>query len=152
MSDIYSHTYIILVHGLTLQGGEWPSVPWYPDTPEAGAATQDLSWLIEIHHTLFPRVCAIQDFLYPSRMHLTHHIRLRRMSDILPLWGAYIKYALPTEWGTCAMATGISEKMGGPHVKGPLSPWTQTKPPSLSCLCPYCNKSHNSRDSLINHI
>ena len=54
MSDIYFHTDVTLVDGLTLQGGEWPSVPWYPDTPEPGAATQDLSWLIEIHHVLFP--------------------------------------------------------------------------------------------------
>ena len=85
-------------------------------------------------------------------MHLTHHIRLRRTSDILPLWGAYIEYPLPTEQGTCAMATGISEKMDGPHVEDSLSPWTQTKPSSSSCVCPYCNKSHNSRDSLMNPI
>ena len=39
MSDIYFHTDVTLVDGLTQQGGEWPSVPWYPDTPEAGAAT-----------------------------------------------------------------------------------------------------------------
>ena len=52
---------------------------------------------------------------------------------------AYIKYPLPTEQGTCAMATGISEKMGGPHVEDSLSPWTQMKPPSSSHLCPYCN-------------
>ena len=39
MSDIYFHTDIALVDGLTLQGGEWPSVLWYPDTPETGAAT-----------------------------------------------------------------------------------------------------------------
>ena len=66
-------------------------------------------------------------------------------SDILPLWGAYVDYPLPTEQGTCAMATGISEKTGGPHVEDSLSPWTQTKPPSLSHLCLYCNISHNSR-------
>ena len=85
-------------------------------------------------------------------MHLTHHIRLRRMSDILPLWGAYIKYPLLTEWGTCTMATGISEKMGDPHVKDSVSPWTQIKPPSSSHLCLYCNKTQNSRDSLMNHV
>ena len=39
MSDIYFHTNITLVDGSTLQGGEWPSVPWYPDTPEARVAT-----------------------------------------------------------------------------------------------------------------
>ena len=50
------------------------------------------------------------------------------------------------------MATGISEKMGGPHIEDSLSPWTWTKPPSSSCICLYCNKSHNSRDSLMNHI
>ena len=48
--------------------------------------------------------------------------------------------------------TDISEKMGGPHVKDSLSPWAQTKPPSSSRVCLYCNKSHNSRDSLMNHI
>ena len=39
MSDIYFHTNVTLVNGSTLQDGEWPSVPWYPDTPEAGVAT-----------------------------------------------------------------------------------------------------------------
>ena len=39
------------------------------------------------------------------------------------------------------MATGISEKMGGPHVEDSLSPWTWTDPPSLSHLCLFCNKS-----------
>ena len=39
MLDIYLHTDVTLVDGLTLQGGEWPSVPWYTDTPETGAAT-----------------------------------------------------------------------------------------------------------------
>ena len=39
MSNIFFHMDIPLVNGLTLQGGEWPSVPWYPDTPIAGAAT-----------------------------------------------------------------------------------------------------------------
>ena len=48
------------------------------------------------------------------------------------------------------MATGISEKMGGPHIEDSLSPWTIS--PTLSHVCPYCKKSHNSRDSLMNHI
>ena len=39
MSDIYFHTDVTLVDRLTLQGGEWSSVPWYPDMPETGAAT-----------------------------------------------------------------------------------------------------------------
>ena len=124
MSDIYFHTDITLVDGSTLQDGEWPSVPWYPDTPKVGAATQDLSWLIKICCELFQRVCASQDFLYSNRMHLAQHIRLQRTSDILLLWGAYIKYPLPTEQGICAMAMGISEKMGGPHVEDSLSPLT----------------------------
>ena len=50
------------------------------------------------------------------------------------------------------MATGISEKMGGPHVKDSLTPWTQTASPTSSHVCPFCNKSHNSRDLLVNHI
>ena len=86
----------------------------------------DLSWFIKIHWGLFLRVHAIQDFLYPSQLHLAHHIKLQRTSDIVPLWGAYVKYPLPTELGTCAMATGISEKMGGPYVEDSLSPWTRT--------------------------
>ena len=122
MSDIYFHSDITLVNGTTLQGSEWPSVPWYLDTSETGAALLDLSWFIKICQGLFPRVCAIQDFPYPSRLHLAHHIKLWRTSDIIPLWGAYVKYPLPTECGTSAMATGRS-----PHIKGSLSPWTQTK-------------------------
>ena len=65
MSNIFFHMDVTLVDGSTLQGGEWPSVPWYPDTPETGAALQDLSWFIEICWGLFPRVCAKQDFQYP---------------------------------------------------------------------------------------
>ena len=74
MLNIFFPTDITLVDGSTLQGGEWPSVPLYPDTPETGAVLQDLSWFIEIHQGLFPRVHAKQDFLYPSRLHLAHHI------------------------------------------------------------------------------
>ena len=121
MSDIYFHTDITLFDGTTLQGSEWTSVPWYPDTPETGAALRDLSWFIKIHQGLFPSVHAIQDFPYPSRLHLAHHINLQRTSDIVPLWGMYVEYP------TCAMATGTSEKMGGPHVEDSLSPWTHTK-------------------------
>ena len=50
------------------------------------------------------------------------------------------------------MATGISEKMGGPHIKDSLSLWTQTISPTSNHVCLFCNKSHNSRDSLMNHI
>ena len=39
MSDIYFHTDVTLADGSTLQGDEWPSIPWYPDTPETGTAT-----------------------------------------------------------------------------------------------------------------
>ena len=147
MSNIFFHMDVTLVDGSALQGGEWPSVPWYPDSPETGAALQDLSWFIKICQGLFPRVQAIQDFLYPSQLHLAHHIKLQRRGDIVPLWGAHVEYPLPTEHGTCAMATGISEKMGGPHIEHSLSPWTQTISPTSSCVCVFCNKSHNSRDS-----
>ena len=85
-------------------------------------------------------------------MHLAHHIKLQRTSDIVPIWGTCVKYTLPTECSTCAMTTGISEKMGGPHVKDSLSPLTWSILPTLSHVCPYCNKSHNSRDLLMNHI
>ena len=50
------------------------------------------------------------------------------------------------------MATGISEKMGGPHIEDSLTPWTQTASPTSSCVCPFCKKLHNNRDSLMNHI
>ena len=152
ISNIFFHTDITLVNGSTLQGGKWPGMPWYPDTPETEAALQDLSWIIKICWGLFPRVQSIQDFPYPSQLHLAHHIKLRRTSDIVPLWGSYVKYPLPTECSTCAMATGISEKMGGPHVEDSLSLWTQTVSPTSNCVCLFCNKSHNSRDSLMNHI
>ena len=119
---------------------------------KTGSALRDLSWFIKIHWGLFPRVWALQDFLYPSWLHLAHHIKLWRTSDIAPLWGTYVEYPLPTECGSCAMATGISEKMGGPHIKDSLTPWTQTASPTSSCVCLFCNKSHNSRDSLVNHL
>ena len=38
MSNIFFHMDVTLADGLTLQGGKWPSMPWYPDTPETGAA------------------------------------------------------------------------------------------------------------------
>ena len=75
MSDIFFHMDITLIDDSILQGGEWPSVPWYPDTPITGAATQDLSWFIEIGCAIFPRVCAIKDFPYLGRLHLVHHIK-----------------------------------------------------------------------------
>ena len=42
--------------------------------------------------------------------------------------------------------------MGCPYVKDSLTPWTQTASPTSSRVCPFYNKSHNSRDSLMNHI
>ena len=33
MLDIDFFTDVTLADGSTLQGGEWPSTPWYPDTP-----------------------------------------------------------------------------------------------------------------------
>ena len=130
MCDIFFHIDFTLVDGSTLVGGEWPSVPWYPDTPETGAALRDLSWFIKICQGLFPRVCAIQGFLYPNRLHLAQHVKLWGTSDIVLLWDAYVEYPLPTECSTCAMATGISEKMGGPHITDFLSPWTRTISPT----------------------
>ena len=76
MSNIFFYTDITLVDGSTLQGGKWPSVHWHPDTSETGAALQDLSWFIKINWGLYPRVCAIQDFSYPSQLYLAHHIKL----------------------------------------------------------------------------
>ena len=38
MSNFFFHFDVTLVDGSTLQGGEWPNVPWYSDTPETGAA------------------------------------------------------------------------------------------------------------------
>ena len=71
ISNIFFHTDITLTDGPTLQGGEWPGVPWYSDMPETGAALWDLSICREI----FPRVQALQDFPYPSQLHLAHHIK-----------------------------------------------------------------------------
>ena len=56
MSNQFFHTDVTLTDGSTLLGGEWPGISWHPDMPEAGAVLQDLSWLIEIHQGLFPRV------------------------------------------------------------------------------------------------
>ena len=38
MLNIFFCMDITLADGSTLQGGEWPRVPWYPDMPETGAA------------------------------------------------------------------------------------------------------------------
>ena len=38
MSDIFFYMDVTLADGSALQGGKWLSVPWYPDTPEMGAA------------------------------------------------------------------------------------------------------------------
>ena len=46
MSNIFFHMDVTLTDGLTLQGGKWPGMPWYPDMPETGAALQALSWFI----------------------------------------------------------------------------------------------------------
>ena len=50
------------------------------------------------------------------------------------------------------MVTGISEKMGGPHIENSLTLLTQTVSPTSSHVCPFCNKYHVSRDSLVNLI
>ena len=147
-SDIFFNTDVTLVDGTILQGGEWPSVPWYPHTPTTGAPTRDLSWFIKIRRSLSPRVWAIEDFPYPGQLHLVNPFKLWKTSDIPPKWGVYIEYPLPAEWGQCTMATGISKGMGGPHIEKALSPFT----PTSIHQCAYCNKSHNSRDSLVNHM
>ena len=66
MSDIFFHMDVTLIDDLILQGGEQSSVPWHPDTPVTGAATRDLSWLIAVCCSIFPRVHAIKNFLYPG--------------------------------------------------------------------------------------
>ena len=48
MSNIFFHADVTLTDGLTLQGGKWPDMLWYLDTPETRAALWDLSWFIEI--------------------------------------------------------------------------------------------------------
>ena len=114
MSDIFFHTNVTLVDGSTLQGDEWPSVPWYPDTPEL-----ELPYEIYLGSSKFTGV-SFQEFM-PYR---TSHIQADCILHIVPLWGAYVEYPLPTERDTCAMATGMSEQMGGPHIKDSLSQWT----------------------------
>ena len=50
------------------------------------------------------------------------------------------------------MSSTPCQQSVAPHIEDSLSVWTQTVSPTLSCVCPFCNKSHNSRDSLMNHI
>ena len=46
----------------------------------------------------------------------------------------------------------ISAKMGGPHAFDSLTPYITVDPATSSQICPYCNRSHNSRDQLMNHL
>ena len=36
MLNIFFHTDVTQTDASTLQGGEWPGVPWYPDMPDTG--------------------------------------------------------------------------------------------------------------------
>ena len=58
----------------------------------------------------------------------------------------YQQNVAPVPWPQASV-----RKWGGPHVEDSLTPWTQTASPTLSRVCPFCNKSHSSRDSLVNH-
>ena len=47
---------------------------------------------------------------------------------------------------------GIGDKMGGQHAFNSLTPYTTVDPATLSQICLYCSRSHNSRDQLMNHL
>ena len=86
-------------------------------------------------------------------MFLNDPIKLwAKNKDVSPLWGIYVEYPLPTERGLGGTAMGISDKMGGPHDFDSLTLYTTVNPATLSQICPYCNRSHNSRDQLMNHL
>ena len=148
----FFHTDVTLTDGLTLQGGGWPGVPWYPDMPETRAALWDLSWFIKICQGLFPRVWVLQDFPYPSQLHLAHHITLRRTSNIALLWGAYVEYPCQQNMAPVPWPQASVRKWVVLMSKILLTPWTRTASPTSSHVCPFCNKLHNSRDLLMNHI
>ena len=77
---------------------------------------------------------------------------LAKSKDVFPLWGIYVKYPLLTEQGLEGTAMCISDKMGGPHAFDSLTLYTTVNPAMSSQICPYCNRSHNSRDQLMNHL
>ena len=86
-------------------------------------------------------------------MFLNDPIKLQAKSkDVSPLWGIYVKYPLPTEQGLGGTTMGISDKMGGPHAFDSLTLYTTVDPATSNQICPYCNRSHNSRDQLMNHL
>ena len=76
---------------------------WMTDTPSLGAAIRELS---------------LKDPIKPRA----------KSKDASPLWGVYIKYPLPTEWNLGGTATGISDRMGGPHAFDFLTPYTTVDP------------------------
>ena len=140
LSKLLFYTDITCKDGSVVPGGQWPSMDWMIDTPSLGAATRDMSWLVEFHHSLFPRVQAISNFPYLGKLSLKDPIKPQAKSkDVSPLWGVYVEYPLPIEQNLGGTATGISDRMGGPHAFDPLTPYTTVDPAMSSQICPYCN-------------
>ena len=153
LSKLFFYTYITCKDGSVVLGGEWPSVDWMTDTPSLGAATRDMSWFVGFCHSLFPCVQVISNFPYPGKLSLKDPIKPQAKSkDVSPLRGVYIEYPLPTEWNLGGTATGISDRMGGPHAFISLTPYTTVDPATSSQICPYCNRLHNGRVQLMNHL
>ena len=75
-----------------------------------------------------------------------------KSKDVSPLCRVYVEYPLPTEWNLGGTVTGIGDRMGGPHAFNSLTPYTRVDPAMSSRICPYCNRSHNGRDQLMNHL
>ena len=139
--------------GSAVPGGESPSMDWMTDTPSLGAATRDMSWFVGFHHFLFPHVRAISDFPFPGKLSLKDPIKPQAKSkDLSPLWVVYVEYPLPTEQNLGGTATGISDRMGGPHAFDSLTLYTTVDPATSSQTCPYCNRSHNGWHQLMNHL
>ena len=59
MLNIFFHMAVTPTDGLTLQGGEWPSMPWYPDLSETRAA-------LCLGSSKFPRDSSLEFELYKT--------------------------------------------------------------------------------------
>ena len=123
------------------------------DTSLQGTALRDMSSFVGFRCLLFPRVHPTRDFPYPGLLQLHNPKKVRTKSkDILPIWGVYVEYPLPTKHNGGGTVTGISSKMGGPHSLDILSPYRNFNLPTSTQLCPYCNQACNGHDQLLNHL
>ena len=153
LSKLFFYTDIMCKDGSVVPGGKWLSVDWMIDTPSLGAATRDMSWFVVFNHSLFPHVQAISNFPYLGKLSLKDPNKPQaKGKDVSPLWGVYVKYPMPTEWNLGGTVTGIGDRMGGPHAFDSLTLYTTVNPAMSSQIFLYCNRSHNGRDQLMNHL